>query len=117
MLVLRHQLPIRLELLRAVAPHAVLVELPLPPRPDLRHALHRRQRLGDQLAVVAHGDVAALGELERAVDRHFLAVRAAEGFRPGEFAGVALHLELGEREGRWCQYDLSVAGLGKSRGV
>ena len=32
----------------------------LAPPPDLAHALHRRHRLGHQLAVVAHGHVAPL---------------------------------------------------------
>jgi hypothetical protein len=35
-----------------------------------------------------------LGEGEGRVHGHFFAVRAAEGFRPGEFAGVALHFEV-----------------------
>jgi hypothetical protein len=35
-----------------------------------------------------------LSELQRGVYSHFLAVRAAEGFRPLQFARVTLHFEV-----------------------
>lgn len=48
----------------------------------------------DQVAVVPHGDVAALGELQGRVDRHLLAGGLAERLCPRQLARVALHLEV-----------------------
>ena len=93
-LVLGNELLVGLELDGLVAGHAVLVELPLALGADLADARHGLECACDEVAVVAHGDVAALLELERAVDGHLLAVRAAEGLGPAELAWVTLHLEV-----------------------
>jgi hypothetical protein len=93
-LVLGDELAVGLELGGAVAGHAVLVELPLSLRPDLADARHGLECACDKVAVVAHGNVAALLELESAVDGHLLAVRATEGLCPAELAWVTLHLEV-----------------------
>jgi hypothetical protein len=93
-LVLCDELAVGLEIALLVAAHAVLVELALALGADLRYALHGLEGGGDQVAVVANGDVAAGGKGEGAVDGHLLAVGGAERFCPGELAGVTLHLEL-----------------------
>ncbi len=56
--------------------------------------MHGFERGGDEVAVVADGDVAAGGEGEGLVDCHFFANCFSEGFCPFELAGVALHFEL-----------------------
>ena len=56
--------------------------------------MHRFEGGGDEVAVIADGNVAAGGEGEGGVDDHFFAGGFAEGFGPFEFAGVALHFEL-----------------------
>jgi len=96
MLVLLHQLSIRLELSCLIALHPLLVEAQFSSAADLLDARHGFEGACDGLAVVAYGDVAALGHAaeEGAVDGKFFAVSAAEGFRPGEFARVALHFEV-----------------------
>jgi hypothetical protein len=94
MLVLGDELAVGFELCGAVAGHAVLVELPFSLRPNLANARHGLECACDEVAVVAHGNVAALLELESAVDSHLLAVRAAEGLGPAELARVTLHFEV-----------------------
>jgi hypothetical protein len=94
MLVLLHQLAIIFALALLIATHARLVKRALTLLSDLGDARHCLERGGDEVAVVAHGDVAALREGEGGVDGHFLAVGPAEGFCPGEFARVALHFEV-----------------------
>lgn len=95
MRVLRHQLAIRRLGPLLVALHALLVEHTLALLPDLGDARHGLEGRGDEVAVVADGDVAAGCEGEGAVDDHFFAGGFAEGFGPFEFAGVTLHFELG----------------------
>ncbi|GJC95172.1 hypothetical protein ColKHC_03998 [Colletotrichum higginsianum] len=82
------------DLALALALHALLVEDALAAGPDLGHALHGLERLGDEVAVVPHGHVAPRAELERAVDRHLFVRRGAIRLCPLELAGVTLHLEL-----------------------
>jgi hypothetical protein len=94
MLVLLDELPIVLALPLLISTHPRLVERAFPALPDLGHTGHCLESGLDQVAVVSDGDVAALGESEGGVDGHFLAVRAAERFCPGEFAGVTLHFEV-----------------------
>ena len=48
----------------------------------------------NQVAVVPHGDVAALGKLEGRVDSHLLAGGLAERLCPRQLTRVALHLEV-----------------------
>jgi len=74
-----------------------------PATADLLDACHGFEGAGDGFAVVAHGDVAPLGEgaEERAVDYELFAVGAAEGFRPGELARVPLHFEVFVAVGGW----------------
>jgi hypothetical protein len=94
MLILLDELAVIFALALLVAAHARLVECAFAALSDLGDARHGLERGGDKVAVVAHGDVAALCEGEGRVDGHFLAVCAAEGFCPGEFARVALHFEV-----------------------
>ena len=49
--------------------------------------MHGFESGGDEVAVVADGDVAAGGEGEGAVDDHFFAGGFAEGFGPFELVG------------------------------
>lgn len=94
MLILLHELPILQPLPLLIPPHPRFIKLPFAPRPDVADARHGFQRRLDEIAVVARGDIAALGELQGRVDHHLFAVRAAEGFCPPEFARVALHFEV-----------------------
>jgi hypothetical protein len=93
-LVLLDELAVLLALALLVAAHARLVEGALPARPDLGDARHGLEGRLDEVAVVPHGDVAALRKGQGAVDGHLLAVRAAERLGPGQLARVALHLEV-----------------------
>lgn len=61
---------------------------------EWKDALHSLERLLHQLAVVAHGDVAARGELQGAVDDHLLAGGLPERLGPLQLSRVSLHLEL-----------------------
>lgn len=90
MLVLLDELAVVCALALLVAAHAGLVEGALAAGADLGHARHGLERRLYEIAVVARGDVAAGREGEGRVDGHFFAVRAAEGFCPGELARVAL---------------------------
>lgn len=82
------------EVLGALAGEAALGEDALALRADLRHAVHGLERLGHEVAVVPDRHVAPRRELQRAVHRHLLAGRLAEGFRPLQLARVALHDEV-----------------------
>lgn len=123
--------PVAGELDRPLARHAAPVEDALAPGPDLgdapvfllscvssynmmkigqewnglewKDALHSLERLLHQLAVVAHGDVAARGELQGAVDDHLLAGGLPERLGPLQLSRVSLHLELCVC-GRGCQF-------------
>lgn len=72
---------------------------------DLGLALYGFFGFGPESGVVADGDVAAGGEGEGAVDDHFFSGGFAEGFGPGEFAGVAFHFELGGVSVSWGSLD------------
>lgn len=74
--------------------HAGLVEGDLSASLDLLDALHGVEGGGDELAVVANGDVALLFEFEGGVDGHLLAIRLAEGLCPANLSWVALQLEV-----------------------
>lgn len=74
--------------------HACLVEGDLSAGLDLLDALHGVEGGGDELAVVANGNVALLFELEGGVDGHLLAVGLAEGLGPANLSWVALQLEV-----------------------
>lgn len=104
MLVLLHKLTIRLELSCLIPLHPLLVEAQFSSAADLLDARHGFERARDGFAVVAYGDVASLRHAaeEGAVDGEFFAMGAAEGFRPGEFAGVALHFEVFVAVGEMC---------------
>jgi hypothetical protein len=77
MLVLLDQLPVLLTLSLLVTTHASLVEGVPSPLANLGYAAHGLEGSLDEIAVVPHGNVAALSEGESGVVGHFLVVRAA----------------------------------------
>jgi hypothetical protein len=89
-LVFHDELPVVLALALLVAAHARLVECALPPCADLGDAGHGFERGLDEVAVVADGHVAALGEGERRIHGHLFAVCAAVGLSPGQLPGISL---------------------------
>ena len=119
-LILGHQSPIHHALPLPVARHAVLIKDPFSASADLRYTLHGFEGGGDEVAVVADGNVASGGEGEGAVDKHFFTGGFAERFGPlelsggkgvsrrkgeergggreADFAGVAFHFELGVKK-------------------
>lgn len=101
MLVLGDQFPVRRLRPLFVAGHAVLVEDTFALGADLGDPLHGFEGGGDEVAVVADGDVAAGGEGEGAVDNHFFAGGFAEGFGPFELVVVLVRWGDGKGMRTW----------------